>query len=238
MRRIVKYLLYYGTICCLLFHFSIVALFVAPDNPISHTHKQEINEYIHPLFSQSWNLFAPNPINGNHTLEFQFSFIDEKKDTTYSAWYDVMSSVSSTRKSLFFSPLQRVEKYISGLIEGTLKNSEELRFYSKTLSSDSLFVANADSLNTVLDSLFVNTAEHKIVKQYAKIVFEKLPIEYDPNTLNSINFSYRIIDAQFPRFSDRHQDYYDKELWNITKYELGNYKLYDLSEDLLTMNFK
>jgi len=235
MTQIVKYLLYYGTVFYLIFHFSIVALFVAPDNPISHTHKQEISDYIYPLFSQNWNLFAPNPINSNHTLEFQFHFINEKNDTTHSAWYDVLSSVSSTRKSLYFSPLQRIEKYISSLIEGTLKNSQELQVYSESLLSDSLFITSPDSLDIVLDTLLVNTAEHQIVKQYAKIVFTKLPIQYDADTLNSINFSYRIIDAQFPRFSDRQQDYYNKELWKISKYELSNYNLYNFSKDLITM---
>ena len=217
----VKHFLYYTTFLLLTIHFFVIALSVAPANPVSHIHKQQISNYTSPFFNQNWNLFAPNPIKSDHSIELRYSFINERNDTIQiTPWYDI----------LYFSPLQRIEKYLSGIIEGTFSNSSELIKYSKSFESDSLSLINRDSIDMMVDTLFLHSPEHMIIEQYAKLVLKRLPAIYNLDSISSINFTYRLIDAQFPRFSDRHKDYYNKNLWKVSKYELGTYELYGKSE--------
>ncbi|MBL1066077.1 DUF5819 family protein [Streptomyces sp. 7-21] len=50
-------------------HLLMVFLFVAPDNTLSEDHEETMNDYIYPEFEQSWQLFAPNPLQRNVTVE-------------------------------------------------------------------------------------------------------------------------------------------------------------------------
>ena len=49
----------------MLFHASMTVLYNSPINPIKVKLGFIIDNYMNPLFSQNWNLFAPNPVSTN-----------------------------------------------------------------------------------------------------------------------------------------------------------------------------
>ena len=58
-----------------LWHLIAVFLYVAPQNPVSQKFNNQITGYINPVFSQDWNLFAPNPIQDNVYIEARVQII-------------------------------------------------------------------------------------------------------------------------------------------------------------------
>lgn len=49
-------------------YFTTTFLYLTPPNPVKARHLATIVRIEHPLFSQNWHLFAPNPIRTNHIL--------------------------------------------------------------------------------------------------------------------------------------------------------------------------
>ena len=196
----------------LFIHFSIVALTVCPDNPITHIHKIALHAYVDPFFTQNWSLFAPNPVSTNQTLQVRFVSY-AKGDSVQTEWSDLKESLIKQRAKDFWSPLQRLEKYLGGVTQGIVKDQIEINKYianHPTMSKDSL-----DPIQNIFKANFA----HRALVNYSKIVYKKMyagPIQFD-----SVYLSYRVVDAQFPRFSKRHLNYYDNKNYKITYFGLN-----------------
>jgi uncharacterized protein DUF5819 len=52
-----------------LYHLALVFLFVSPTNTVSEEYDEGMREYIYPEFEQSWQLFAPNPLQRDVAVE-------------------------------------------------------------------------------------------------------------------------------------------------------------------------
>ncbi len=50
-----------GACTALTIHFTFTVLHLLPANPLNVQYRQRIADYITPVFSQHWGLFAPNP---------------------------------------------------------------------------------------------------------------------------------------------------------------------------------
>ncbi|MFN7115866.1 MAG: DUF5819 family protein [Saprospiraceae bacterium] len=222
MKNFIQSLIYYSIGVLLLIHFIIVGLSVGPDNPIKHVHKKAIDAYVYPFFTQNWNLFAPNPINSNHTMAMRFVVV-YPNDTVTTEWFDILAPITEKRKGILFSPLQRVEKYLSSVIEGSFENQHHVLEYMKKHNFDEMDSLKQDSVAAYLDSLLLKSSVHQTVCHYAPLVFEKLPEASTP--FWDVKFQYRLIDAEFPRFSNRLQDYHDLKNWDIKHYDMGEYDL-------------
>ncbi|MBX2896667.1 MAG: hypothetical protein KF763_14575 [Cyclobacteriaceae bacterium] len=204
-------------------HFSILTLYLAPSNPVNHIFKVEIGSYVNPFFSQNWSLFAPDPVSSNQTLQIKFiAFNNEIESKT--DWLDLKEMVHAERAKSFWSPLQRLEKYLSGVTQSIVTDQIHLNNFIETHSNFS-----QDSIR-VLQDLYKMNYGHRSLKSYSQIVLSKLNFakEYD-----SIAVMYRIVDAKFPRFSKRHLDYHDLNNYEITYFELdlGVIKYKDLEDD-------
>ena len=73
----------------LLFHFAIVFIYLSPDNPVRDRYWDWIERYMTPLFTQNWNLFAPNPVNRHENLPIRFEYKDAKGGTKQSEWMEI-----------------------------------------------------------------------------------------------------------------------------------------------------
>lgn len=62
----------------LVFHFVAVGLHVCPPNPVSVAAQPWVDPYIHPYFSQSWELFAPEPGGTNDAVHIRCHRWDEE----------------------------------------------------------------------------------------------------------------------------------------------------------------
>lgn len=66
-------------------HFSIIALYNLPPNPISQHYRTQILAYVHPAFDQLWNFFAPTPVEQDMTAWVRAETADGRR----SAWLDI-----------------------------------------------------------------------------------------------------------------------------------------------------
>lgn len=226
IRKWTSFLLLGSGILLLGFHFLVIALSLSPDNPLKHQYKIQISRYVEPFFSQSWNLFSPNPINSNMTVLLKFKIFERGRvDTTQ--WVDIMAPLIDHRKTHFWSPAQRVTKYLTSCMHSILENRKiTLDFIAKddSLSKDSLAAAKFYS------RLSKEWFGHQAIIQYANYVFQKMSGEWRLQGMDSVFVTYKIFDAKFPRFSKRKQDYFDLKNYQFAEYQSEFEPLFNRAE--------
>lgn len=192
----------------LLFHFFVLFWYLAPDNPISHQFKYYISRYVNPLFTQTWNLFAPNPINTDQFINLRFIEYRDGAVST-SPYLDISSPIDLERKKSFFNANQRLSKFLSG------NNQELLELYRQAndyITSDSL-VGDSVVLAGNLIKLYNNSSGRRIINSYGGLVY----YNYSQSTVgnltkaDSVYIQCKIVNREFPRFSMRKLDPRDDE---------------------------
>ena len=125
---IVKYLF----VVIFIVHFSILFFYQLPDNPLKHEFKYEIHSYVDPFFTQTWTLFAPNPINSNMSLLMRFEYENKDGKSKTVDWIDITESLIEDRKKSFWSPSQRMSKFTQSCMSDIQENND---LYKPALSS-------------------------------------------------------------------------------------------------------
>lgn len=210
------------------FHFTVIAMDLLPDNPLKHQFKYEVANYVSPFFSQTWNLFAPNPVNKNSTILLKYYVHQGNGQVDSTAWNDIMEPLLEQRRQSFWSPVQRVLKSMTSISNGYIENTN--RAIAILNQRDSIRTdrkATADFMRNVLET----TREHRMLMQYAKYVFHTShAANYPSGSVDSVAVRFNFFSKEFPRFSERHLDYFDEE--NYKYYELitEEYKLLSYAE--------
>ena len=70
-------------------HLLMVSLYVAPVNPISQRYSRQIDDWIDPLFDQSWQLFAPQPQSANWQISARTMSTGPGGRPQISSWFDL-----------------------------------------------------------------------------------------------------------------------------------------------------
>lgn len=65
---------------------------VAPPNPISTAFREPTSHHIHPLFNQSWSIFAPNPQLVDLRIWVRASYLDDTGQQAATEWFDISST--------------------------------------------------------------------------------------------------------------------------------------------------
>lgn len=102
--KILKYLFPLSLVVVLTTHFAFILLSVIPFNPITFKKSDLIYAYVDPLFTQTWTLFAPEPIHTNDALQVQLEFDDGQT----SEWIDATYPVVDRMHDNYFSPYNRM----------------------------------------------------------------------------------------------------------------------------------
>ncbi len=199
------------SVAVIAFHFSVLALYQLPENPLQHQLRYQLQDYMAPFFSQAWTLFAPNPINSNMSLLMRFQYEDTAgKQTT--EWMDITEPLIQDRLDNFWSPAQRVSKFTQSCMSGINKKHGEILEY----------IAQSDSLqqDTVAATTFYQNSmktsySHRSVIQYSRFISNNF-FGSQGKQPQEVKMQYRILTARFPRFSKRTEDYYD-----LDKYEFS-----------------
>jgi len=206
----------------LAFHFLVIALSLAPDNPLKHQFKFQIYRYVNPFFSQSWNLFSPNPINSNMTVLLKFIVYENgRADTTQ--WVDIMPPLIEHRKKHFWSPTQRITKFLTSCTQSILENRKmTLEYIAKddSLAKDSIAAA------TFYSRLAKQWFGHTAIIQYASYVFKQMNGPQNFRNADSTYVTYKIFDAKFPRFSKRNLNFFDLKNYQFAEYQSEYQTLY------------
>ncbi|RIL26950.1 hypothetical protein BUY98_14775, partial [Staphylococcus gallinarum] len=98
--------------CLLILHFIFVILSVMPLNPITNKMGSFVNTYVNPVFTQNWNLFAPDPIDNNTAIQVKYTETNNKK----SEWIDVTSSMIKEMHVNYISPYNRISRMPESIV--------------------------------------------------------------------------------------------------------------------------
>jgi hypothetical protein len=208
-------------VAALVIHFGFVGIYLFPDNPIKHQFKYELQSYVNPFFSQSWNLFSPTPINTNMTLLVQFkTFSGAKYDST--EWVDIYQPLIEEKRRNFWSPSQRLSKFMTSSMQSVIENS---RTYIRAIKEDSLLARDSVKADSAYNVYMANTFGNQSIIQYSQYVFKKLLSNRDIRSLDSVFVRYEIFDSKFPRFSKRELDFFDLKNYAFSKITSSYYKL-------------
>ncbi len=88
----------------LAFHFGLVLLSLLPLNPLSYSAQDLIAAYIHPLFSQNWSLFAPDPISADNAAYVR-GYYHEGARELMTPWIDFTDPMLDRVRLNRFTPL-------------------------------------------------------------------------------------------------------------------------------------
>ncbi|WP_414930556.1 DUF5819 family protein [Streptomyces sp. SHP 1-2] len=70
-------------------HLGLVFLHVAPANTLSKQHGSLVGEWIYPEFEQNWQLFAPNPLQQNISVQVRAEVETADGGVRTTGWYDL-----------------------------------------------------------------------------------------------------------------------------------------------------
>ena len=82
-------------------HFALTITYVMPVTPIKLKHQEVLGFTIGTFFSQSWGLFAPNPISTNQELLVKCGSAD---------WVNITKPLINALQGNRFTPLGRLER--------------------------------------------------------------------------------------------------------------------------------
>ncbi|QXE02890.1 DUF5819 family protein [Terribacillus sp. DMT04] len=99
-------------------HFIILLFSVIPFNPVVLKYNKQITNYVNPLFTQTWTLFAPDPISSNDALHIKLEF--EEGGT---GWIDTTNPIVEKMHGNYFSPYNRLGRITQSITSQML--SEE-----------------------------------------------------------------------------------------------------------------
>ncbi len=93
-KKIYLGLVAYPLVCMALIHIVMTVFYIIPLNPITAKYNPLIKAYMDPLFTQTWQLFAPSPISHNYTLLMKVDYKPEnQQESIRSEWIDISTSL-------------------------------------------------------------------------------------------------------------------------------------------------
>lgn len=95
-----KNLIFLGLVSLFFWHVCATVLYVAPANPLTPLYLPVVERYMTPLFSQNWNLFAPEPA----TSSLQFWYRCRSSAGRWSDWRDPIARLIRQHRENRFTP--------------------------------------------------------------------------------------------------------------------------------------
>lgn len=217
LKKPAQVLVKFGIIAILIVHYGILFLHQLNENPLQHEYKYKLHSYVDPFFSQAWTLFAPNPINTNMSLLMRFNYHMEDSTSHETEWLDITEPLIKDRKENFWSPAQRISKFTQSCMSNV--NDNHRLILEQITKTDSLLK------DTIKAKLFFKNAikttyGNSSIIQYSKYIARNYFSEHNIQP-NKVEVKYRILNAKFPRFSKRDEDYYN----------LNNYAFNEITSD-------
>lgn len=173
----------------LTFHVFAVATVVGPPTPFQAAALPFVNAYIHPLFAQRWELFAPEP----STVSSKFWYRSRLRGENWGGWRDPADGLLrdyQQRRVFYKSKLLDVHENV-----GRLLNNEAVRIRD-SLAGDLL--SDVD-LEKAITSQLTRTPEYQLAVRY---VGDLSRAEHAGQAVAAIQFMY--VSIQPVPFSRRH----------------------------------
>ncbi|WP_432357026.1 DUF5819 family protein [Sporosarcina sp. UB5] len=105
-----------------IFHASITIAYNLPITPLKEKFNRGINIYMNPLFSQTWQLFAPNPANANQAIEVKLTYGNGQE----TKWISFSDMIHDKSQASFFSYYQFYSAALIQMNNDVLQASQDL----------------------------------------------------------------------------------------------------------------
>lgn len=176
--------------CIFIFHFAITLFYNFPLNPISNQYNLQIQNYMNPLFTQNWKLFAPNPVSANNMLYIRGNYTDEYGEIKQTNWIDATTPFNMAVHNNRFTPVRLVNSTRSSITTELLNQMDGKKDYLEKIEpnkSVELIILNRFS-SRVLNEIYPN---YKFVDIEKKIVVNVFP-EYGKGKETEKNYEYNL----------------------------------------------
>jgi hypothetical protein len=94
-------------------HLTLIELGNLPSNPITFAASDVVERYVHPLFVQNWNFFAPEPISTTVTVWARAATCDRHGHCTPTAWHDISDPLIESERQNRLTSLEIVQLMLS-----------------------------------------------------------------------------------------------------------------------------
>jgi hypothetical protein len=192
----------------------MIFAYLLPDNPLKQQYNLKQNPYIHPYFEQSWSMFAPRPAHLNLYVSYKFKLVSDS-DTIELPIFNATEPLTIDKKNNFWSPSQRLSKWLQSSAQNIFET-----FRENTLESEKEKLKQSEEFNKVLHQ----SLGHKLLVNYSRFVLKKY---IQTNNIKvqkyKIYCSYIITSEQFPMFSKRNENFYDKSKYTYSNIKSGYY---------------
>lgn len=174
-----------------LVHFSLIQLGNMPMSPLKLNMNDELDAYINPYFSQTWNFFAPQPIERDTYLVARARYKDPKtgQDVTTN-WVEISTPLYAAVARNRITPLFLVE----------LQLANALVNYSNRISSDPVATTQKDGKNYLLPEIPA-TADKVDLSVLTRTSLATLEMVYPDVKFESIQLG--LVHYEYPRFTKR-----------------------------------
>ncbi|MDT0700367.1 DUF5819 family protein [Staphylococcus chromogenes] len=175
-------------------HFTLVLLFVAPINPISNKTSYFVSNYINPIFTQTWTLFAPDPIDRNTSLQIRTISVNGSKGE----WIDSSNIIVEKMHKNYFSPYNRIARIPESILNESF--SEEYMFTKlREKFEENKNNKEIEKLNKVNKEKFKKSLP--LLQRYASSFIKATHNEKEVNEIKFIEM--RVIQQEAKPFSQR-----------------------------------
>ncbi|QHT46190.1 hypothetical protein M662_06690 [Bacillus sp. SB49] len=185
-----------GTIF-LVFHFTMLGLSVGPNNPVSVTHREAINQYKDPLFYQNWNLFAPEPISKNHKILVKY----RTESGEESDWNDISTPILDSNQQNRFSAINRAARVPSGIFFSIYRPNDLVMAYRKKTGEE-------EATDVVNEEVIEQQRSEQIDALY-RFANSSIPLLTDAGEVKEVNV--RIMEVSPVPYSERNNPDYKRE---------------------------
>lgn len=95
-------------------HFFITFWYLTPNNPVKSKRWDTLYAYMDPLFTQNWQLFAPNPVSRHQDVWAKARVVDPKTGKIQETdWKNITGPMIREKQSQRISSEDRVLRHIS-----------------------------------------------------------------------------------------------------------------------------
>jgi hypothetical protein len=99
-------------------HFLTIWLYLTPNNPLKLALWNPIHSYVHPLFAQNWQLFAPNPIAHDETMHLKVRWREAGSEKIWETdWLDITTPIFQKIHRTRIGPYSKMARPYTGVKE-------------------------------------------------------------------------------------------------------------------------
>ena len=177
----------------LIFHFFATVLYLAPANPVTKFYIEKVSNYIEPIFTQNWGLFAPEPA----TVSLQLWYRCQTTDQAWTEWQDPVYELFRYHHRFPLTYRGKLTYIYQSIARDLLNTSVRINKAKKCFDSDC-----ASEVENELRELPNYTLAVRFVRDlcYSQFNSKVNTIEFQVMKVFPIDYSKRHAKGEIPRF--------------------------------------